>query len=248
MAPAVVGVATMGHAPRTDLMPGSAAPPPPGTRVIERGALDHIGLAELASLAPGLRRGSAGHPAAGRHGSDARRGQAHAAAAGSDRRRDRPRGGGRGRAVHRHTGGHPLPAAAADARPAGQEPGRRGGAGGPHRPAGRGGGGPPPAKTEPVRADWSAAAGEVMVLAASPYGPLAGLAEAADALAAWRPDLVVLDCLGFDGPMEQMVAWAVGVPVILPRTVLAGALAALLCRLATRGRRGLARASGRRRR
>ena len=39
---------------------------------------------------------------------------------------------------------------------------------------------------------------------------------------------MVLDCLGFDGPMKQMVAWAVGVPVILPRTVLAGALAALL--------------------
>jgi protein AroM len=67
-----------------------------------------------------------------------------------------------------------------------------------------------------------------MVLAASPYGPLAGLAQAAGALAAWRPDLVVLDCLGFDGPMKQMVAWAVGVPVVLPRTVLAGALAALL--------------------
>jgi hypothetical protein len=47
-------------------------------------------------------------------------------------------------------------------------------------------------------------------------------------LAAWRPDLVVLDCLGFDGAMKQAVARAVGVPVVLPRTVLAGALAALL--------------------
>src|ERR1700691_4788048 len=208
MAPAVVGVVTIGQSPRTDVMPDIAGPPPPGTRVIERGALDHIGLAELASLAPGLRRGSAGHPAAGRHGSDARRGQAHAAAAGSDRRRDRPRGGGRGRAVHRHTGGHPLPAAAAYAPPAGQAPGGR--------VARLGVGVRPPDQIEPVRADWSAAAGEVMVLAASPYGPLAGLAEAAEALEAWRPDLVVLDCLGFDGPMKQMVAWAVGVPVILP--------------------------------
>ena len=64
--------------------------------------------------------------------------------------------------------------------------------------------------------------------AASPYGPPAGLRQAAGTLAAFRPDLVVLDCLGFDSPMKQTVAQAVGVPVILPRTVLAGALAALL--------------------
>jgi hypothetical protein len=34
---------------------------------------------------------------------------------------------------------------------------------------------------------------------------------------------VVLDCLGFDAPMKQVVAQAMGVPVILPRTVPAGA-------------------------
>jgi len=83
-------------------------------------------------------------------------------------------------------------------------------------------------QTGPARADWEPVAGPVLVLAASPYGPPAALGQAADALAAFGPDLVVLDCLGFDGLMKRRVAQAVGVPVILPRTVLAGALAALM--------------------
>ena len=79
-----------------------------------------------------------------------------------------------------------------------------------------------------AEADWSAVASAVRVVAASPYGPAAGLARAAAVLAGWRPDLVILDCLGFGGPMKQIVARAVGVPVVLPRTVLAAAAAAFL--------------------
>src|SRR3984885_15845327 len=52
LAPPVVGVVTIGQSPRTDVMPDIAGPLPPGTRVIERGALDHIDPAELASLVP----------------------------------------------------------------------------------------------------------------------------------------------------------------------------------------------------
>ena len=76
------------------------------------------------------------------------------------------------------------------------------------------------------------------MLAASPYGPPVGLHRAAGTLAAFRPDLVVLDCLGFDAPTKQTVAQAVRVPVILPRTVLAGALAALLREQANHDRPG----------
>ena len=83
-------------------------------------------------------------------------------------------------------------------------------------------------QTGPVRAEWEPVAGPVLVLAASPYGPPGPLIRAAAALAAFGPDLVVLDCLGFDGPMKRTVAAAVAAPVILPRTVLAGAIAALL--------------------
>ena len=87
---------------------------------------------------------------------------------------------------------------------------------------------PAPGQIASARANWSAAAEAVLPLAASPYGPPEALRRAATTLPAWRPDLVVLDCLGFDGPMKQMVAELVGVPVILPRTVLADAITALL--------------------
>ena len=52
MAPPVVGAVTIGQSPRTDVVPDIAGLLPPGTRVIERGALDHVGPAGLASLAP----------------------------------------------------------------------------------------------------------------------------------------------------------------------------------------------------
>jgi hypothetical protein len=47
-------------------------------------------------------------------------------------------------------------------------------------------------------------------------------------LARSQPGLVVLDCLGFDRPMQRRVRSIVGVPVVLPRIALAGAAAALL--------------------
>lgn len=67
---------------------------------------------------------------------------------------------------------------------------------------------------------------QLRVLAASPYGPAGRLESAARRLAAWRPDLVVLDCLGFDERTQQIVADLTRTPVLLPRALLAGALAA----------------------
>jgi protein AroM len=226
MAPPVVGVVTIGQSPRTDVMPDIAGPLPPGTRVIERGALDHIGPAELASLAPAC--GEDLLVTRLRDGTEVTLAEARLVPLLQEAVDDVT---GRGAAVVAAlcTGSlagircpRPLlmPGPLVRNLVAAAAPGGRVARLGVVVPASD--------QVEPVRADWSAAASEVLVLAASPYGPLAGLAQAADALAAWHPDLVVLDCLGFDGPMKQMVAWAVGVPVILPRTALAGALAALL--------------------
>ena len=75
---------------------------------------------------------------------------------------------------------------------------------------------------------WAAAAGEVRVEAGSPYADLAELERAVDTLRRWRSDLVVLDCMGFTGAMKARAAEIAGVPVILPRTVLARTLAELL--------------------
>jgi protein AroM len=222
----VVGVVTIGQSPRTDVMPDIAALLPLGTRVIERGALDHADAAELGRLAPACgedllvtRLGD---------GTEVTLAEARVTPLLQD-------------AVDDVTArGASVVAALCTGTLAGIRCSRPLLMPGPlvrdlvvaAAPEGRiarlGVVVPAPDQVEPVRADWSPAAGEVLVLAASPYGPLDGLARAADELAAWRPDLVVLDCLGFDGSMKRLVACAVGVPVVLPRTVLVGALAALL--------------------
>ena len=65
-------------------------------------------------------------------------------------------------------------------------------------------------------------------LAASPYRGPDEIAAAVEVLADWDPDLVVLDCLGFDRSAQRLVRDSVRAPVILPRMALAGAIAALL--------------------
>jgi protein AroM len=218
-----VGIVTIGQSPRADLTPDIAALLPAGTMVLERGALDDADPGELARLAPGpgeetlvsrLRDGTEVTLAEPRLLRLVQEAVDHVT--------------GRGAAV--------VAVACTGSLPGLRCP----------RPLLRPGplvrnlvaavaaGGrigvviPGPGQAGPARADWAEVAGALLVVAASPYRPLAGLRGAAAALAGFDPDLVILDCLGFDGPMQQMVAQAVEVPVILPRTVLAGALAALL--------------------
>jgi protein AroM len=81
---------------------------------------------------------------------------------------------------------------------------------------------------EDARAEWASLTGCVRVLAASPYRGPEEIAAAAEVLADWSPDLTVLDCLGFDRSAQRLVRDAVHAPVLLPRMVLAGAIAALL--------------------
>ena len=226
MARLTLGVVTIGQSPRTDVMPDIARPLPLGTRVIERGALDHAGPAELARLGPA--RGEEVLVTRLRDGTEVTLAEARLMPLLQEAVDDVTR---RGASVVAAlcTGSlagircqRPLlmPGPLVRNLATAAAPGGRVARLGVVVPA--------PGQIEPVSGDWSTAAEEVLVLAASPYAPLAGLAQAADALAAWRPDLVVLDCLGFDGRMKQLVARAVEVPVVLPRTVLAGALAALL--------------------
>jgi protein AroM len=228
MAAPVVGVVTIGQSPRTDVVPDIAGALPPGTRVIERGALDQAGPAELAGLAPAC--GEDLLVTRLRDGTEVTLAEARLTPLLQDAVDDVT---GRGAVIVAAlcTGSlagircpRPLlmPGPLVRNLVAAVAPGSR-------RGLVRLGVVVPAAdQAGPASADWSAAAGEVLALAASPYGPPAALTRAAATLAAWRPDLVVLDRLGFDDPMKQMVARAVGVPVVLPRTVLAGALAALV--------------------
>jgi protein AroM len=226
MAPPAVGVVTIGQSPRTDVVPDIAAALPPGTRVLERGALDRAGPADLPALTPAC--GEDLLVTRLRDGTEVTLAEATLIPLLQDAVDDVTARGAvivaalcTGSLAGIHCP-RPLlmPGPLVRNLVAAAAPGRRIARLGVVVPA--------PDQVEPVRAEWSAAASQVLVLAASPYGPPAGLTRAAGVLAAWRPDLVVLDCLGFDGAMKQTVARAVGVPVVLPRTVLAGALAALL--------------------
>ena len=62
---------------------------------------------------------------------------------------------------------------------------------------------------------WSTAARGIVCAAASPYTEAADLADRARALASRGVDLIVMDCMGYDGAMKTTVATAAGVPTIL---------------------------------
>lgn len=218
-----VGIVTIGQSPRTDVVPDIAARLPPGTLLVERGALDEAEPAELDRLVP--RPGEDLLVTRLRDGTEVTLAEARLmplVRAAVDHVTER----GATIVALLCTGPlAPLPSPVPLLLPgrlvtdlvAAAATGARLGV---IVPA--------PGQIASARAHWSAAAGAVLPLAASPYGSPEALRRAATTLAAWRPDLVVLDCLGFDGPMKRMVAELAGVPAILPRTVLADAITALL--------------------
>jgi len=75
---------------------------------------------------------------------------------------------------------------------------------------------------------WSAVTPEVKVEAASPYGDLSAVREAAGVLKQWGADAVVMDCIGYTLAMKELVAGETGAPVFLARSVLARILAELV--------------------
>ncbi len=87
---------------------------------------------------------------------------------------------------------------------------------------------PAPEQVDQGMLRWQRVAGEVRVEAGSPYADVSQLERAAEALRAWEAEIVVLDCIGFTGAMKARAAAIVGVPVVLPRSVLARTLAELL--------------------
>ncbi len=74
---------------------------------------------------------------------------------------------------------------------------------------------------------WAAPGREVVTAWGSPYGPPAAVAEGARALASQRPELVVLDCVGYRPDHKEIVAAIVRTPVLLSSTILARILAEL---------------------
>jgi protein AroM len=220
---AAVGAVTIGQSPRSDVLPEMTGMFPAGTRVIERGALDRLGGSGLAGLAP--RPGQAVLVTRLRGGREVTLAEAavlplvQAAV-------DQVCAEGASVVALLCTGSltglrSPVPllmpgpltrnlvAAIAGGTRLGVIV-------------------PAAGQAAAAHAGWAEAAGDVRVESASPYGRPDDLAAAAEVLARSQPGLVVLDCLGFDRPMQRRVRSIVGVPVVLPRIALAGAAAALL--------------------
>jgi protein AroM len=219
-----VGLVTIGQSPRDDVVPEMAGLLPRDTQIVERGALDGLAPAELRLLAPAA--GDTALVTQLRSGEEVRLSGARVGPF-LHRAVDEIRGRGADLVAVLCTG--ELPGAGWPARVLRPGPIVRGlGA------AMATGGGrlavvvPAADQREDARAEWAPLAGCLQVLAASPYRGPDEIAAAAEVLAGWRPDLVVLDCLGFDRSAQHLVRDSVHAPVLLPRTALAGAITALL--------------------
>ena len=219
-----VGLVCTGQSPSDDVRPEMAGLLPPGTQIIERGALDDVTPGELGRMTPAagdtvlvtrLRSGAEVRLAEARLGPFLRRAA------------DELRGQGADLVAVLCTG--TLPGAGWPGPVLLPGPIVRGLAAAMTTRGSRLAVLVPAAdQQEDARAEWASLTGRLRVLAASPYRGPDEIAAAAEALAQWRPDLVVLDCLGFDRSAQCLVRDSVRVPVLLPRTALAGAIAALL--------------------
>ncbi len=88
---------------------------------------------------------------------------------------------------------------------------------------------PVPEQVEEATRRWRTVGSSALeVIAASPYRDISELEDAARRLKSWEADLVVLDCMGFTTSHKARTAELTSVPVVLPRTVVARALAELL--------------------
>jgi protein AroM len=80
---------------------------------------------------------------------------------------------------------------------------------------------------ESYRSRWSRVDPRVSVVVASPYEDPARLVDAADQLRRVGVSLVVMECMGFTSGMKQIARDVTGAPALLPASVLARVLAEL---------------------
>lgn len=224
MAARILGLATIGQAPRDDIVPGMLGHFPKEVTVLQAGALDGICADELASM----------QPAAGDYVLISRLADGSAAAMG--RRHvvprlqaavDRLEAQGASVIAVLCTGTFPdlatrnallvEPERLFHATCAGVVSGRR-----------LGSLIPLAAQIPQAQARWREAGVEAVVVAASPYGSQDEVAAAAAALGAADVAAIALDCFGFTEAMRAIVRRESGRPVIMANTYLARVLGELL--------------------
>lgn len=87
---------------------------------------------------------------------------------------------------------------------------------------------PDPGQVEQAGVRWAGMGSALAVEAASPYGPVEAIWQAAARLQEWQAELIVLDCMGFNMDMKKEIMKRTGIPTILPRTVAARVILELL--------------------
>lgn len=80
---------------------------------------------------------------------------------------------------------------------------------------------PDPLQREQCRRRWQPYAAQVTVACASPYQNPEELEVLAASLRGSDAQLLVLDCIGYTSAMKDLFARRLGIPVLLPRTLLA---------------------------
>lgn len=68
---------------------------------------------------------------------------------------------------------------------------------------------------------WEKVSKELSVVYASPYGDFSQIDNAIDMLQSYKPDVVIMDCMGYTVEMQDMVRQHVGKPVLLARSLVA---------------------------
>lgn len=87
---------------------------------------------------------------------------------------------------------------------------------------------PDGAQEQQAKEWWGSAGVDIQVVSASPYGEIEKIRAAARSLKGCGAPFLCMDCMGFSQEMKRVAGTASGLPVLLPRTLIASITAELL--------------------
>ncbi|MBS1254211.1 MAG: hypothetical protein MAG451_03268 [Anaerolineales bacterium] len=227
-----LGIVTIGQAPRSDVVPQMRQYLPAGTRIVEAGALDGLDIEEVQTF----------RPRPGEYVLTTRMADGQSVVVSKERLLpcleiafDRVQEAGAGTILMLCTGEFPELKPRPEARATGRrpvlvaEPDRML----PHivlafHPRRLGIIIPLAEQAEAATARWSEVSREVAVAPADPYGDAERIPQAGRELLRHNPELIVMDCMGFQEDHRQTVKETTGAPTVLANAAVSRLLAEVL--------------------